>query len=276
MFIEKQNEAFFLTFPIKRGDERQVLFLSDIHLDSKKCNRKKLAEVMDEALRRGAAIVILGDLYDSMQGRMDFRGSKSDLLPRYQVSNYYEAIIEDGAEFLKKYKNNIVLISEGNHETAITKRHEINLLNLTAYLMKDWKGMLGDYEGWLKVFLRRNSANPSKTVFYSHGTGGNAPVTRGVIGTNRRQVSIEADIYITGHIHTQFSMPIPRRRLLQSGREELYDTLHLQLGTFKESHKSRSSWEAQKGFAPPSIGGFFVHFIERRDQLGVWEERTNW
>lgn len=252
--------------------------ISDVHFDSTKCDRKALAAVLDEAVRRGAKIMILGDWLDAMQGKWDPRGSKPDLRPEYNVHNYFEEIIDDSVKFLKKYAEHIILISKGNHETAVTKRHEIDPLAMLVYKLRKEHGspvLLGDYEGWIRVMLSRGSTAFSKIIFYTHGTGGSAPVTRGVIQTNRRQVSIEADIFLSGHIHTQWAMPVPRRRLNQYGNEELQDVLHLQIGTYKESHKNRNGYEAHKGFGPPSIGGYFIHFQERRDSVVFWEERTN-
>lgn len=278
MTIERKNDSFVIRERVGRKGVFSVVALSDIHFDSTKCDRKALAGVLDEAVRRGAKIMFLGDWLDAMQGKWDPRGGKSDIRPEYNVHNYFEAIIEDSFKFLKKYAEHIILISKGNHETAITKRHEIDPLSMLVYKLKtECKSpvLLGEYEGWIRVMLRRGSTAYSKVIFYTHGTGGSAPVTRGVIQTNRRQVSIEADIFLSGHIHTQWAMPVPRRRLNQHGIEELQDVLHLQLGTFKESHKNRSGYEAHKGFGPPSIGGYYIHFQERRDSLVFWEERTN-
>ena len=55
-------------------------------------------------------------------------------------------------------------------------------------------------------------------VAYSHGSGGTAPVTRGVIKTNRRSVVFpDADIFLSGHIHERWAMEIPRIRLTEQG-----------------------------------------------------------
>lgn len=281
MNISKNNDAFLVQWDSGRRDEQQFLLISDVHFDSKKCNRTALKATMDEAVERGAGILIFGDWLDVMGAKYDPRSGKGDIRPEYQRSNYFEAVIDDSVEFLKGYAANLLFICQGNHELAVRKRHEIDLLSVMAYKLRaeaGWSGLIGGYEGWIQFRANRSATSKTKVARYNHGTGGNAPVTRGVIQTNRRQVGVDADIFITGHIHTQWSMPIPRIVLNPHGIEELREVLHLQLGTYKESHTDRNGWEAMKGFHAPNIGGYFIKFGfgrgENRDHMYVSEERT--
>jgi hypothetical protein len=282
MNITKNNDAFLVEWTGGRSDQKEYLLISDVHFDSKKCNRAALKRTMDEAMNRDAGILIFGDFFDVMGSRADKRASKSDLRPEYLTSNYLEAIIDDGVEFLKTYAANLLFIGQGNHELTIKKFQEIDILSVLAYKLRaeaGWSGMIGGYEGWIQFRQRRNQhAAITRTMFFTHGTGGNSPVTRGTIATNRRQVNIDADIFVSGHIHTQWSMPINRRVLNDKGNEELREVLHLQLGTYKESHLDRNGWEAMKGFAAPNIGGYWLKFGfgkgEQSEILTFIEERT--
>lgn len=277
MDISKTQDAVDFSWKCGRADVIEFLLVSDLHLDSTKTDRSKVKKLFDAATSRGAYICTYGDTLDLMQGKYDPRGGKSSVRPEYQVHNYFQAVIEDITEFLKPYEN-LVFMSQGNHETGIIKRHEIDPLAMIAYNLRSVgrKVELGDYEGWqrFKPCRNRERSTTVKTAFYSHGSGGSSPVTRGVIQTNRRQVNVHADIFISGHIHTTWAMPIPQRMLNQNGREELREVLHLQLGTAKESHKDRNSWEAHKGFGPPSLGGFYLKFFFERDDFRVSEERV--
>lgn len=278
MNISQNNDAFLIEWEGGRSEERQFLLISDIHFDSKKCNRAALSKVMDDAVQRNAGILIFGDWLDVMGAKYDPRSGKSDIRPEYATSNYFEAVVDDSVKFLKPYAPHLLFIGQGNHELAVKKRHEIDLLSIMAYKLRaeaDWKGLIGGYEGWLQFRHRRSNGSPlTKVARFNHGHGGNAPVTRGVIQTNRRQVGVDADIFITGHIHTQWSMPIPRVFLNQNGTEELKEVLHLQLGTYKESHTDRNGWEAMKGFHAPNIGGYWLKFGMSGDKLYFSEERT--
>ena len=283
MKITKQNDVFKVFLSLKSTkDKREFLFISDIHFDSKKCNRKALKSMLDEAVDRGAGIMIFGDLLDIMGAKFDPRSGKSDIRPEYNTSNYFQDVVDDVCKFFGPYAKNILFISNGNHEGSVKRRHEFDLLQIMGYKLKmeyDWKGLLGPYEGWVMFDsqIKKDDGSVLKsfgsaTMYYTHGAGGNAPVSRGVIQTNRRQVQINADIFISGHIHTQWAVPIPQRSITTSGVEEVKDVLHLQLGCFKEAH--RGEWEAQKGFGPANIGGYWLKFNVRDARLRYVEERT--
>lgn len=282
MKIEKFSDAHrvFLDFDGKKS-QREVLMISDIHFDSKKCNRDALKKLLDQAVERKAAVMIFGDLLDVMGAKFDPRSGKGDIRPEYNSSNYFVDVVEDCSKFFGPYMKNIIFISKGNHEDSVQRRHEFDLLSVLQWkLQKEWgwEGMIGGYEGWL-IFdgVKRENNKTLRSygcpvAYYTHGAGGNAPVTRGVIQTNRRQTQINADIFISGHIHTQWALPIPQRSITTSGVEKINDILHLQLGCFKESH--RGSWEAQKGFGPASIGGYWIKFFVKDERTRYVEERT--
>lgn len=278
--ISRINEAFKVDMTLKsKRDKKDVLMISDIHFDSKKCNRTALKKLLDEAIERDAGIMIFGDLLDVMGAKYDPRSGKADIRPEYNEGNYFSAVVDDLVKFFKPYSSNLIFVSEGNHEYSVKQRHEFDLLKIFEYKMRmeaGWKGLLGGYEGWIlfKTNFANRSPGPIK-CYYTHGSGGNAPVTRGVINTNRRQVNIQADLFISGHIHTQWAVPVPQRSITPYGTEKISDVLHLQLGCFKEAHKG--AWEAMKGFGAANIGGYWVKFFWNKDgDLQCLEERTTY
>ena len=50
----------------KRGTDKNLLFISDVHYDSVKCDRSLLHRHLEEARRIGAGVFIFGDLFDVM------------------------------------------------------------------------------------------------------------------------------------------------------------------------------------------------------------------
>jgi len=86
----KLNKIFPNTHEFKDyqvyGKERWMLFISDVHLDSVHCDRDKLKQHLDLALKRNAPVFIFGDLLDLMQGKYDPRSNKGDLNPKYNSS----------------------------------------------------------------------------------------------------------------------------------------------------------------------------------------------
>lgn len=280
--IERLNDANKVRFNFaSTNEEKDVLMISDIHFDSKKCNRPALKKLLDEAVKRDASIMIFGDLLDIMGAKYDPRSGKADIRPEYNTGNYFELVVDDVVKFFGEYSKNILFISKGNHEDSVQRRHEFDLLKVMEYKLRmeyDWKGILGSYEGWIMFSgeqLKNKKVSKSfgtVRAYYTHGAGGNAPVTRGVIQTNRRSSQIQADLFISGHIHTSWAVPIPQRSISDRGVEEIKDVVHLQLGCFKQSH--RGSWEAQKGFGPANIGGYWVRFYIEDRRMRCVEERT--
>ena len=264
MIFEKTNDIFTARTKMNRthGFEKWVLLISDVHYDSKHCDRKLLKRHLDEALDKNASVYNFGDFWDMMGGKYDPRSNKADVRPEYQVPNYFDAVIEDGYEFLKPYSPILKFMSYGNHEATVIKRQEIDpLWNLTKMLNCE----LGGYQGFINSVFDRSDgkgAISSKLLYYTHGSGGNSPVTRGVIKTNRRAAVVEADIFVSGHIHSEWVVNIPRVKVSQRGNIIKAEQTHIALGTYKDdSFKSEGvGWADMKEFPPPSMGGCWIRF----------------
>lgn len=255
MIATRTNDSLDLDFQtFDSRSEQWFLLTSDIHFDSVKCDRKLLKKHLDQMIEKDAYWLDFGDFFDLMQGRDDRRGNKSDLRPEYQRIDYINAVIEDAASFLEPYKHRLLHLTEGNHEADYKSRHEVDPLSMLIYALGT-KVNRGKYTGWMR-FKATASRYVSKIIYYTHGTGGDAPVTKGVIGTARRSDYIDADLLISGHIHTSFILPRQKLGLNQNGNVQKKDIDHVQLGTYKNS--VGSYWEDKKGFPPPSMGGAWL------------------
>ena len=111
-----------------KGWEQWFLLTSDRHWDNPKSNWDLQKEHMDEALKRGAGIIDCGDFFCAMQGKYDPRSSKDDLRPEHQGSNYLDSLVNTAADFFEPYAKNLIMIARGNHEAAILKRQETDLI----------------------------------------------------------------------------------------------------------------------------------------------------
>lgn len=251
------------SFARKVDWSRSILLISDVHWDHPYCDRKLLARHLRQAVDRDADIYIIGDLLDVMQGRDDRRGNKEAVRPEHRRDDYFDAVVETCAEWLEPYAKNIAMISLGNHETAVLKRQEINL---AARLVGDLRRMgsdvqLGGYAGWIMHSFNDLPYKQTIKHYYHHGHGGGGPVTRGVIGTNRRAVYLpDADLVTTGHVHEAWSVEITRERVTQAGKV-IYDTqYHLQIPTYKDEHSQGKGWHIETGKPPKPMGGWWVNF----------------
>lgn len=266
MIIDRKNDAITIRNHFtSRKDHMTLLLISDVHIDAKDCDRKLLIGHLEEAKARGAGVLIFGDLFDCMGGKYDKRTTKSDLLPEYQVNNYFDAIVKDAAKILKPYAENILMIGDGNHELSVRERHETDLIqNLIDQLRPEI--LHGKYSGFIRVFFERcEKRRGSFTIYYNHGSGGNSPASRGVLQSGRRQESREADIYVSGHNHNSWDMPRPKLVLNAECVLELTEPEHLNLGTYKNDLLS-GGFADIKEFPPPALGGYWLKFFQKNDR----------
>jgi hypothetical protein len=272
-WITEQTDANVLSvrYSINAGWQQDNLLISDVHFDSPHCRKDILRRLLNQAKERNAGIGIIGDWFDVMQGRDDRRSAKSDLAKQYKVSNYFDAVVEDSAAFLEPYKENILFASEGNHETAITKHHETNLLKrLCEELDVPHMG----YSGFIRwMFHTENeqgqrSNKSSVPMYFHHGWGGGGEVNKGVARAQRERGPIpDAQIYVGGHTHTAYAIPDMRVRLSPSGRIANEMTLHINLPTLKDEYNMREGFHVEKGRWPRVLGGYWLRFWYSADSV---------
>jgi len=236
----------------------KIYLFSDVHFDSVMCNRKALEKHLNKAKEEDALIVLGGDWFDAMQGRFDPRSSLDELRPEYRRQDYFDYVVQDSAEFLSPYATNIILVAQGNHETEVKKRNNIDLMNRLTMLLnlKGANAVTGEWTGWIVFFLKAYNRNASVKLYYSHnGGGGNSKVTRGVIETNRQAVYLpDANVVWNGHNHQGYIVPIARERISMKCRPFKDICWFVRSPGYKEEWENRTSFGTQKGFGPTPTG----------------------
>lgn len=257
---EKLNDAIQITVDMQRNKnwEQRFLLISDVHCDNKGFKKALFKKHCDEALANGWPIIDNGDFFDCMGGKWDKRSNKSDILPELQDGKYFDKVVEYGANVLRPYKDLVLVMAEGNHELSVKDRHETDLTERLIQAVNP-SILHQKYAGWIIFSFKAKSGQSAQAIMYrTHGNGGNAPVTKGVIQSARRQDMIEADIYIAGHIHTEYYVPRPKWYCDRNGNVKIKTPIHQQIGTYKDS--TGKTWEDMKGFSPPSLGGQWLVF----------------
>lgn len=236
------------------------LHISDVHWDNPKCNRELFKKHLDEALELNAPIFIYGDFFCAMQGKYDPRKSKTDLRPEHAKSNYLDALVETAEEALAPYANNIVLITDGNHETSIRRIHETDLLDRLCGRLRSRGGITrhGGYQGWVKWGHTYYRKKASFDLFYHHGSGGGAPVTKGAIDFNRLSEQVVADVFVSGHIHrlnhnTQMVM-----KLTNKGNQVETQRDYVRTSTYKQEGTCEGGWAVERRMGPRPLGGYWL------------------
>lgn len=248
---------------------RQWVFVSsDWHWDNPKCDQERLREELERAKRLDAPVFCFGDLFCAMQGKYDSRKSKDDVRPEHQTSHYLDALVNTAAKWLHPYRHQLALVSDGNHETAIRNHHETCLLSrLTDRLRREGSPVVkGGYAGWIFANVQRvreratyRGSSSSHRIYYFHGSGGGAAVTRGVGEFARLADFIDADTYICGHVHQRTCVEASRQRLTTLGTPTTRPVHYIRTSTFKDEFGT-DGWHVEKGRGPRPLGGYWLLF----------------
>ena len=260
-------------YRINSGDKIGILLTADHHFDNPYSVHKLLKRDHEEAVENDAMIVAFGDIFCAMQGKFDRRHSKGSIRDENMVDNYLGSLIKSGSKFYRKYAENYIMMSPGNHETAVLKRSEYDLIEglvTDINLRKGTNIQTGPYKGWLLLRFYRAESNKKKSpetvikVAYHHGHGGGGPVTKGVIQTNRRAIYMpDADVVVTGHIHEKWILSLPRERI-DTGYNTYYDEqYHVQVPTYKEEYGKSQGWHVERGAPPKPLGGIMMEITKK-------------
>ncbi len=226
---------------------QKFYLISDVHFDSIYCERDLLTKHLKQAKADEAYILLGGDFFDAMQGRFDPRRSMDELRPEYRRDDYYDFVVRDAAKFLSPYADKIVMICPGNHELAVLKNSSTDLSDRLVYSLRGEgsAAVTGGWKGWVRLLVQCYKHRDSVNLYYAHAAGeGSAPVTRGVIATNRQAVYMpDADVIWNGHNHQAYVVPISRERLSDKGKR------YTDIGWFVRSPGYKSEWADDRGFA---------------------------
>ena len=243
-----------------------LFICSDVHFDSLKCDRESFKKHLDHIKERNGQTIIVGDLFDVMGCEKDPRSKANEIDPKYIVRgrSYLDVVVEDVYEFLKPYKANILAITYGNHETAIQKHRDTDILDRLVYLLNQEPGkqvLKGAYAGWIVARLERGNTMVNFNIAYHHGKGGNAKRSKGILYSQLDAMEYpDANMIVSGHDHNKIYDPSNVRRRLRTGKSyaTYKDTVHwLKTGSYKKSADD-FGWEVQRGFQPKRLGGWFV------------------
>lgn len=255
---------------ILSGKEVKIAMLSDLHWDNPKCDWKLLKRDLDYCLENNIPVMINGDFFCLMQGRGDKRGNKSDIRPEHNNAKYLDSIVETAVEWFSPYAHIISVIGYGNHETAIIKYQETDILQRFVDLLNYKNGSnvyTGGYGGWLIV--RQNVYSNIFTTFkvkYFHGSGGGGVVTKGALNLTRAlEMYEDFDVFTMGHIHENASRNDVRETTAfnaKNGYKHVHKNIHLMLtGTYKEEYGDGSKgWHVERGAPVKPTGGRILVF----------------
>ena len=247
----------------------KIAVFSDIHFDSVKCDRQRLKKCLDYCLENNIYVNLHGDIFDVMGSFQDPRSKPNDIRPEYYKpgKGYLDLIVDDAFEFFKKYKDILLVISEGNHETNISRRHDVNILDRLCFLLRNdgSQCQFAPYAGYVLFNFQYGNNRMTQKYYFHHGKGGNAFRSKGILHSQLDMgYASDADIYVSGHDHNNLYDPSnPRMNLrTQNGTYKISYSFPdwIKIGSFKKI-SNHSGWEVEKGFQAKLLGGWFIEFL---------------
>ena len=245
------------------GWKQSFLLTSDRHHDNAHSDWKLEVLHLEEAKERGAGIIDIGDLHCAMQGKWDRRSDLSQCRPEHQQGRYLDSLVETAAEFYEPWAKQFVLMSPGNHETAITKRHETDLTDRLAERFRAMGSgvVTGTYGGFVRFAVENPwGSTMSRVLYYHHGHGGGGLMTHGVLNTRRRQSYLpNADIIWSGHTHDSWQLRLVKMGLTSAGHIRLDDVHHVSTPGYKDEMSCMEGWHVERGGPPKPLGAAWLH-----------------
>ncbi|MGC8978650.1 metallophosphoesterase [Caldisericum sp.] len=256
----KETESKDLKVEIE-SNKAVFYFLSDLHIDSKYCDKALLLKHLKAAKNENALIFVFGDIFDAMQTKLDRRHRKEDVDTKFLENGYLNSIVKFGVEFFEPYKENIAMLGYGNHELTLIKKHEFDIVKeLAERLNVPYTG----YEGFIQFNIKPFSNSPSKfrkVLYYTHGQQSEAPMTMGILSHKRLDVWVrDVDIIISGHKHLHWFYEQITMGITSKARRYFKTIYHLQLPTYL-LRTDKYSYVSENLIPPPSLGGIRCEMI---------------
>lgn len=183
--------------------------------------------------------------------------------PRLHRPDVLNAAIEYAEELFAPVADYVDVIGSGNHDTAVTKYHSLDPVSiLIDRLNQRHKTQIayGGYSGYYRLNARYGNQNFDFKLRYFHGSGGSAPISKGLIDQARMlQWVSDADVLHLGHKHNRLvDNGILRERLNRNNRVVYEPVMVVHTASYFEPSPERPGWAQEKGFAPQAKGGVML------------------
>ena len=258
------------------GDPFHVMLMSDLHIGASDCDKQLIRDDLEWARENKARVFIAGDVFDLILPKDHKRFTPSVLDPALAHTDaVLNAALELGTSILHPYADLIWVIGCGNHETAMTKWHSTDVIALLLERLQDgakhdiWHG---GYTGAIVQPLSRPDGTHGRRfcIWYHHGAGGAAPVSKGLIDFNRLSTWARgADVLWMGHKHNRYAVQVMERWIPRQGKTlEDRPVWQLMTGAYTGGVKPQvdsagnyqGNWAQEKNMAPQGRGGIKLKF----------------
>jgi len=282
MNYEKVNgTSLLIDIPSDAQQDFGIMLMSDVHFDSAVCDLALFHEHLKYAEKYRLPVFINGDSLDAMQGKYDPRRSPEDLKDIYNVSAYYDALVLDYSSYLSRYDIPAFILGDGNHETGVLEHSGTDLLENVCYRLRvehKKTAIHMGYWGYIEYgfFYKKGNARAKRLMYFHHGDGGSAPVTKSTLQINRQSAwLIHPDIVHNGHTHDAYCIPQPVEKFNDKTHKPYPDNMwFIRTPGYKmsptKSHRTRG-YESKHFRAPKSRGCYILnlHYSHTDDTISM-------
>lgn len=276
MFICRPKPIIF-----HNGFEQDIVLMSDTHIGARNVDYEMIRDTVSDAVKRKARILLNGDVFDMIlvQDRKRFRADC--VHPRVMgKGDMVDQAVAWGVEIFKPAADLVDMVGVGNHEEAVLKYHGTDVIKKFVEALKQKRKRIdhlihyGGYTGFVDYRFRYGKVGQNKTsadskrflIYYHHGSGGGAPVTKGMIDFSRKGW-VDADVIWHGHKHHQLASKIQRVSCPLLGFQPITkDVRHIQTGAYFDTYEGQTqqsleengritNYAADWGVAPAGKGG---------------------
>lgn len=243
-----------------------VLLRSDAHHDNPHSDHDLERKHLKEVEERNGLWLDAGDIFCVMGGKFDKRMMKAgSVRPENQRDDYFNAVVENATKFYKPHASSCIVLADGNHETAVLKKNEIDLIGMLA------KGIgvhRSGYGGWVVFDIGVFGKRASLKLKYFHGSGGGGMMSFDTLRVRRQGSFIpDADVVVVGHVHERWILPVARERLHTNKMFEIRhdQQYHVRTGTYKDEYRDGAGgWHIERGGPPKALGAVWMKLSCKR------------
>jgi len=236
MKLTRCNENILQFSPSK--NKFSIIWVADGHLESAKSKLKWMHKVFKD--NPEAYIVYGGDNLDLMQGKYDKRGAKGDTPEHLNRSDYINAVVEEmRKELIEPYKDRLICFTKGNHNTSITRHHEVDIMK---WLVEKDDIQLMHTAGFILVEIKaRKGTNLTFPIYFQHHPPSGGKRSKGMLSVDLLMAEHpDAKCIISEHIHETFITPQTVERLNVRSKSLSYNTVWcIQAPTLKAEHEGK-------------------------------------
>lgn len=286
-------QSHVFRFPARCGQPVRWFLCSDLHLGHVGTDVARIKQELQRAADLKARILINGDVFDAVTCG-DKRFTPGQTIRRIaEARDALKATVDYGYEILAPYREFIDVIGIGNHEETWIKYRQSDPVSYLCERLSDpgHRVRHGGIAGYVVSLLDVPSGEGkpltlSHYIRYHHGSGGDAPVTGGLIAANRGMVGWHADCHTQGHRHNALVREYAVGMCRPNGRIVHKQCLAVMTASYLNNYPAGSqkrpldvTYAESSDHPPKPMGGVFVYMTPTRVKRGkrdYWEVRQDY